>query len=102
MDTDAEAYAAIRCETGVRLGQGGLCLHRALHSVYGAAELRKNAIARRVRYAAPVFPDEPVEDCPPFGQPLERADLIRAHETAVALYVCREDGDELPADIAKV
>ena len=34
-------------------------------------------IARRVRYTAPVLPNEPVEDRAPFGQPLERADLVR-------------------------
>jgi len=102
MDTDAEVYAAIRCETGVRFGQSGLRIHRALHGVHGAPKLRKDAIASRVRYAAPVVPNEPVEDCAPFGQPLERADLVRAHKAAVALHICCEDCDELPADCHRV
>ena len=94
--------AAIRCETGVRFGQSGLRLHRALHGVHGASELRKDTVARRVRYAAPVFPNEPVEDCAPFGQPLERADLISAHEAAVAFDIRCEDCDEASADCHRV
>ena len=38
--------------------------------------MSKDTIARRVRNAAPVFTNEPVEDGAPFGQPFERADLI--------------------------
>src|SRR5438034_591823 len=75
VDTDAEVYAAIRCETEVRFSQGGLGLHSALHGVNGAPELRKHTVARRVRYAAPVVPNEPVENCASFCQPLECADL---------------------------
>jgi hypothetical protein len=30
--------------------------------IYRASELRKNAIARSILYAAPVFPNDPVED----------------------------------------
>jgi hypothetical protein len=45
------------------------------------------AVTSRVRYAAPVFPNEPVKDCAPFSQALGRADLIRAHEAAVALNI---------------
>src|SRR5215831_20241197 len=33
-----------------------------------------------LRHATPVFPNEPVEDRPPFGQPLQRAELISTHE----------------------
>jgi hypothetical protein len=76
VDTNAEADAAVRRDTGVRLGQRCLRLHRALHGFNGAPELRKDTIARRVRYAAPVVPNEPVEDRAPFGQPLERADFV--------------------------
>jgi hypothetical protein len=32
-----------------------------------------------------VFANEPIEDCAPFRQAFERADLISAHEAAVAL-----------------
>jgi hypothetical protein len=46
--TDAEAYAAISCETGVGFGQSGLRLHRALHGINGASELREDTVARRV------------------------------------------------------
>ena len=89
-----------RCHTGggPSSAKGGLRLHRALHGFNGAPELRKDAITRRVRYAAPVFSNEPVEDYAPFGQPFERADLVSAHEAAVALDICCEDCDEASAD----
>ena len=75
-----------------------LRLHGTLHSVHRTSKLRKDTVSRRVRYAAPVLPNEPVEDRAPFGQSLERADLISAHEAAVALHIRCEDCDELPAD----
>ena len=102
MDTDAEIDALVRCDTGVRLGQSGLGLHRALHGVHRASELRKDAIARRVRDAASVLTNDPIEDRAPFGQPRERADLVSAHEAAVALHICCEDRDEASADFRRV
>jgi hypothetical protein len=39
---------------------------------------------------------EPVKDCASLGQPLERADLVSAHEATVALNICCEDCDEDP------
>jgi hypothetical protein len=39
---------------------------------------------KRSRYVAPMLPNEPVEDCALFGQPLERADIVSAHARAVA------------------
>src|SRR5262249_14176583 len=102
VDTDAEEYAAIRCETEVRFGQSGLRLDRALHGVHSASELRKDTVARRVRYAAPMVPNEPVEDRASFGQSLERADLVVTHVTAVALDICCEDCDEASADCNRV
>jgi hypothetical protein len=59
-------------------------------------------VARRVRYAAPVFSNEPVEDCASFGQALERADLVSAHEAAIAFDIRCEDCNELPADCHRV
>src|SRR6516165_3915860 len=47
---------------------------------------------------APVVPNEPIEHRAPFGQPLERANLVGAHKSAVALNICCEDCDEAPAD----
>jgi hypothetical protein len=69
-------------------GQGSLRLHRALDGIHS--------------YAASMLPNEPVEDCAPFGQPLERADLISGHERAVAVDICCEDCDEAPADCHRV
>jgi hypothetical protein len=49
-----------------------------------------------------VFPNDPVEDRAPFGQPFERADLISAHEAAVAFNIRCEDCDEASADCDRV
>ena len=38
----------------------------------------------------------------PYGQPFERADLVSAHEAAVALDICCEDGDKASADFRRV
>jgi hypothetical protein len=99
---NAEANAPIRCNAGVYFGQRGLSIYGALHGLYGACELRKNAIACRIRDTATVIPNKPVEDRAPFGQPFERADLIRAHKAAVALNICCEDCDEATVDCHRV
>jgi hypothetical protein len=49
-----------------------------------------------------MFPNEPVEDCASFGQPLERADLVSTHEVTVALDIRCEDCDEASADFRRV
>jgi hypothetical protein len=102
VNSDTEIDVLSARDTCVRFGQGSLRIHRAPHGVNGTSELRKHAIASRVRYAAPVLPNEPVEDCAAFGQPFERADLVGAHETAVALNICCEDCDEASADFRRV
>ena len=83
-------------------GRGDLRLHSALHGVYSASELRKDTVARRVRYAAPVIPNELVEDCTAFGQALERAHLVSAHEPAIAFDIRCEDRDKASADFRRV
>jgi hypothetical protein len=102
VNADAESDVLFGRDICVRFGQGCLRVYRALHGVYSTSELRKDTIARRVRYAAPVLPNVPVEDCAPFGQALERADLIHAHEAAVALDICCEDCDKASADFRRV
>jgi hypothetical protein len=102
VDTNAEADALVSGEAGVRFGESSLCLHRALHRFHSTPKLSKNTVSRRVHYAAPVFPNEPVEDCAPFGQTFERPDLVEAHEAAVALHIGCEDGDEASADCDRV
>jgi hypothetical protein len=102
MHTNAKIDALVGWDTRVRLGQSSLGLHRALYGINGTSELRKDTIARRVRYAAPVFPNEPVADRAPFGQPFERADLVSAHEPGVALHIRCEDCNEASADFRRV
>ena len=96
VDPDAEANAAIRRKSGVRLGESSLRLHRALYGVNGT-------LSPAVFVMRPLCsPNEPVEDRPPFGQAFERPNFVRAHEAAVALHICCEDRDELPADCHRV
>jgi len=102
VDTDAEAYAAIRCEIGVCFSQSGLRLYRALHRLHSASELRKHTVARRVRYAAHMVPDELIKYGSALSEALERADLVNAHEAAVAFDICCEDCDEASADCHRV
>jgi hypothetical protein len=99
---NAKADAAIRCETGVHFGQSSLRFYRALHRLHGASELRKDTVTRRIRYASPVFPNEPVEDRAALGQAFECANLVSAHEAAVALHIRCEDCDEASADFRRV
>jgi len=99
---DTEIDALVSGKADVRISERSLRLHGALHRVDGASKFGKNTVARSVRYAAPVIRNEPVEDCPPLGQSFERADLVVAHETAVALDICCEDRDEASADCHRV
>ncbi len=57
-------------------------------------ELSKNAVACCVGNATPVVRNGLVEDCPPLREPLERPDLVSAHQAAVALDVGREDSNQ--------
>jgi len=61
-----------------------------------------DTIACCVGYAAPVVANHPIEYRAPFGQPLERADLVSAHKAAVALDIRCEDCDEASADFRRV
>jgi hypothetical protein len=83
-----------------RSGAIPLGVHRALHRVNGAS--KQEHCRPPCSLCGPVVPNEPGEDCAPFRQPLERADLIGAHEAAVALHICCEDGDEASADCHRV
>ena len=91
VNPNAKVDTALGRETGVRLGQGGLRIHRALHRIHGTSKFGKDTVARRVGYAAPMLPNEPVEDRPPLREPFERPDLIGAHEPTIALHICCED-----------
>jgi len=64
--------------------------------------MSKDTVARGVCYAAPMLPNDPVEDRAPFGQSLERADLVGAHEAAVSFDIRCEDRDEASADCHRV
>jgi hypothetical protein len=102
VNSNAEEYAAVGCKRRVCFGQGFLRFHRALHGFHGAPKFGEDTIARRVRYAAAVFPNEPIEDRAPFGQSSERANFVSAHEAAVAFYIRCEDCDEASADFRRV
>ena len=65
-------------------------------------QIQQGHPARSVRCAAPMLPNELIEDRAPFSQPPERADLVSAHEAAVALDIRCEDCDEASADCHRV
>jgi hypothetical protein len=67
VNPDAEIDALVGRDACIRLGPNSLRVHCALHGINGAPELRKNTVARRVRYTAPVLPNGPVEDRAPFS-----------------------------------
>src|SRR5262249_39792727 len=91
VNADAEVDALVRRQAAICLGESRLHLNRALHRVDGAGELRKDAVACRIRDPAPVLDNGLVEDRAPLGQPLERPYFVRTHEAAVAFHVSRED-----------
>jgi hypothetical protein len=64
--------------------------------------MSKDTIAGRVCYAAPVFPNDPVEDRASFSQSLERADLVSTHQAAVAFDIRCEDSHEASTDCHRV
>ena len=76
MHPNTKTDAAVGRKIGVRFRQCGLRIHRALDRVNCAAKLGKDTVARRVRNAAPMFPNEPIEDRAALSEPLERTDLI--------------------------
>ena len=91
VDANAEVDALVWWQAGVCFGESSLRLHRALHGIHGAAELRKDTVACRVRDAASVVRNGLVEDRTALSEPLERPNLISAHEAAIAFHVSRED-----------
>ena len=101
VNADAKVDALLRRQAGVCFRQRRLRFHRALHGVHGAPELRENTVARGVRDAASVVRDGLVEDRASLGQPLERSDLVGAHEAAIAFDVSREDRHQASLDVAR-
>jgi hypothetical protein len=89
VDTDAEVYAAIRCETGVRFGQGRL-RYRILHRVQSTPKLRKDTIARRSLRDPCVPPMNLSRIARRSVNPFTAPELISTHEAAVALHVSHE------------
>ena len=70
MDANAEIDLLVGRQVGIRFSQSSLRFHRALHGVHGTPELRKDTVASRVRYAAPVIRNGLVEDRAALGEPL--------------------------------
>jgi hypothetical protein len=56
VDTNAETDAPVNAEAGVRFSKSTLHFDSALHRVNSASKFGEDTIARRIRYAAPVFP----------------------------------------------
>jgi hypothetical protein len=104
---DCTALPAIAAKVHESDDQSARCPNQTVHrpehpGPTGEAKVRKDTVARRVRYAAPVFTNELIEYPASFGQALERADFISAHEVAIAFDIRCEDGDEASADCDRV
>ena len=84
-------------KAGFASAKGRLRIHRALNRIDRASKLGKHTIpavfAMRPRYAPQSDPSRIARRS---VKPLQRADLIGAHETAIALHVCREDSHQPP------
>jgi hypothetical protein len=70
--TDMHPYAEVDLtvlrNSRVGLGQGILSLHGTPDGIHSATELREHAVACGVGYAAPVRPNEPIQDFPARGK----------------------------------
>jgi hypothetical protein len=68
VNANAKVDAFLGGYVGVRFSQSRLRLDRALHGIHRAPELRKNTVACRICYAAPVLSNRRVKDRPAFGE----------------------------------
>jgi hypothetical protein len=62
-----------------RPGRAGSKSDHVRYAAESGSKFRRYTVARGVRYAAPVVPNEPIEDHPALGEPVSRADLMGAH-----------------------
>src|SRR5215469_12767688 len=98
LDADTELHLLIGKAIGVLLGDSILRRDRALHGIDGAGEISDETVTRRVEDSASMRGDQPIDDDPVSRKGAKGADLISAHQAAVALHIGCEDRGELSFD----
>jgi hypothetical protein len=98
MDADAETHLLGGRSIRILLCDRLLNLDGTLHGVHSTGEVRDQAVARRIEDPTPMRGYQPIRDDPVCGEGAERADLIEAHQAAVAFDIGGEDRSELSFD----
>ena len=92
IEADAEVEPAVARDLGIACRHGALNLRGAGHGGDRARELGENAVAGGLDYAAVMGGDLGLQHLAVMlGERAQRADLVRAHEPAVAGHVGGED-----------
>jgi hypothetical protein len=99
-DVDTNSKPHLLTGRSIRNLLGDRVLNRdsTLHGVYRAGEIGDETVARGVEDPTPMSGNQPIDDDPIGRERAKGADLISAHQTAVALDVGGEDRSELPFD----
>ena len=92
-DTPTDAYPKddlpVHVDARVERQHGALDRHRAAHGIDDAGEFHQQTVACGLDDPAVMAGDGAIDTLAPMR--LQRADLVRAHEPAVAGYVSRQD-----------
>ncbi|HEU0201086.1 MAG TPA: hypothetical protein VFR86_11690 [Burkholderiaceae bacterium] len=91
VDPDAKLHSSFGGKTLVAQSERPLKLNGTLHRVHRTWELGQEAVSRRVDDAPAMLFDMPASNLEISRQPLQRADLVLAHEAAVALDIGAEN-----------
>jgi hypothetical protein len=98
VDADAEPHLLIGRSLRVLPGHGLLNCDGTLHRIYGAREIDDEAIARCVEDPTSMRGDQVVDDDSVSRESAKSADLISAHEGAVARDIGGENCGKLSFD----
>ena len=98
MHADAEPHLLARGALRILLRDRLLNLQCAFDGIDRARKIGKHAVAGRREDAAPMFADQPVDNCPRSTQRPQCADLVQLHQVAIANDVRRKNRGELSFD----
>jgi hypothetical protein len=98
MDANAEPHLLTRRPIRILLGNSVLNRDGTLHGIHSAGEISDETIACRVEDPTPMRSNQAVDVAPVGRERAKGADLISAHEGAVARDISGENRGELPFD----
>jgi hypothetical protein len=98
VDADPKPHLLGGWSIRILLGDRFLNLDGTLHGIHSTGEVGDDTIASRAEDPAPMRGDQPISDDPICGERAKRANLVDAHEAAVALDIGGEDCGELSFD----